>query len=828
MDNTPLLLLQQLQSTRPDSADPLDQAIATTLEEAQNKAMASAINDLVVAKRLHDADLFNTQQGNQGKRNSHDSVLVFVKFLDSASKVSCGGLSFQTAAISLPYQSILDTGSVLLKRLLEDAQYQRRAKKAAPALDASASATHFLNMSPTTDEEDYILALQNLSLTKAVKLWHRFSVWGTSPLTVAGHDDVCPCLPTTSDLLHFDSGYPLVKAPSEIQSPCGAFCIFDTELWPVDTQSNIDDFCTTRWAANTIRLFRAIAMPTGHSDLLIDSAPRLWTLVGLFTKLEMTKCDLLRDRVAAWFNADGNSSFIELCPEESLRIGLALKIPMISEPAFRILVNERALEVAGGQPRPEPTKTIFGRRCTSFTGTDAAEQISRMIEHASVGMAERYKVALNRLRDDDALDMLSVSQWYLLRALYDYMVENTEDSSFAPVHSALKKLMDSIHAMYLNAVDAVINCNGTGLPISHNLIRFAPIQVAQGRGPLTVEDIDDMRAFSVPRNELLDRPFVTIYNSLDQYQRALTPFIWQGLRSLDSDSFTRSSNDPVGLHKSDLLAEVDNVRHMGNLPQYMVNSINYILQVVQKPTFLDHTVASILNGLREYIDTLTVRDKSFHYRVTGHLVLALSDHEMNFLRLGNEEGTFQAEAPETDMGPSGPGPAFHTGRTVASVCELDLAGLALSDDGTSTVMGSVAAQDGLSTVHDRHRVLARSAGPSVASEQFTDESDEYADAEYALPAEHQARGQALAQIIEQEEEYEREDQEEEYESDYDDVYGDYSGSESDEEDVIPNVVSSKKPISSKGEGDVGVVSKLEEATQQTVQPEDLEDEFELI
>lgn len=73
----------------------------------------------------------------------------------------------------------------------------------------------------------------------------------------------------------------------------GEVCIFDTKKWPIDEYYNIDDFCQTRWAACTQRLFRSIAKPAGQKDLLIDSAPRMWTLVGLFSKLEMTNYDLL-------------------------------------------------------------------------------------------------------------------------------------------------------------------------------------------------------------------------------------------------------------------------------------------------------------------------------------------------------------------------------------------------------------------------------------------------------------------------------------------------------------------------------------------------------
>lgn len=109
------------------------------------------------------------------------------------------------------------------------------------------------------------------------------------PQAVAAHDDVCSCLYGA----HEAYTLPVPPETADITGLGGEICIFDTKKWPVEKHYDIPDFCQTRWAACTQRLFRSIALPAGRKDLLIDSAPRMWTLVGLFSKLEMTNYDLL-------------------------------------------------------------------------------------------------------------------------------------------------------------------------------------------------------------------------------------------------------------------------------------------------------------------------------------------------------------------------------------------------------------------------------------------------------------------------------------------------------------------------------------------------------
>lgn len=263
----------------------MDHAIAASLNPVK-KGETTLGPDLGEAKRLHDADLYKTQENYYSRSSDNNAnVLVLVMYPDSRSTTSCRYTSFNTGRICLTYKQVLATGSNFLAGLLVNERYQHVAKKTAAPLPKGVD--YVLNLSPTTDENDYTIALQLLSTPHSVQLWHRSVALGASPLAVAGHDEVCGCL------MPFDEPYPFPTPPESLKSKHGNVCIFDTKEWPLEEHRKIIDFCTTRWAANTLRLVRAIAMPPGQKDLLIDSAPRMWTLVGLFAKLEMTNYDIL-------------------------------------------------------------------------------------------------------------------------------------------------------------------------------------------------------------------------------------------------------------------------------------------------------------------------------------------------------------------------------------------------------------------------------------------------------------------------------------------------------------------------------------------------------
>ncbi|KAL1874500.1 hypothetical protein Daus18300_003519 [Diaporthe australafricana] len=690
----------------------------------------------LVAKQAHNSDLYKTQQLLQGSKGD---VLVLVAFPAFAPKTSCQKTKFDTARIVLTSDQVLKTGSVKLEERLNSESHQRRARKAV-AGTLPRGVTHVLDLSPSGEEDDYTIALQMLSLTPGIKLWYRAAAFGASVEAVAGHDDVCNCNEG------YDTAYPVPRPPASIEGPkplvefnVSAF-LLDTATWAVEDHRNIDDFCQTRQGANVLRLIRSLA----QNDLQIDSAPRMWTLVGLFNMFNMTNYDLLRDNVVTWFNAGNNYLFVEMLPEETLRIASIIKAPVLAFAAFRILVNERALVIAGDDVRGEQARrntTIFGRRISGcLSGTEQTDTVMRMVEHAGVAMADRYKQAIDNLYDPNALAILDVPEWNQL-ILLDKVIPNDEA---LPARRTYNELLAKIRAVFLKAVTRCIDGPLTGPPDAVSRETFRSVS-ARKRFDMCEIGL----SYLVPKEELATfQAFTIVYAGLNKYQRALCPLVWLEMRDVFIPDFV-GTRDAYDAAEAFSRAFQDAKRKKNLIPGRYPASFD--THDGKFYTLIFHHAAERLS---KYALSLSQPpDREFGYNITQHLVLSVNEKEMDYFRF-EDETAYEPDIPEAELGPIGPGPSFHTGATVPSVSDSvadGMDGLALrSDDGTSTVVGgSVVAQDGISTVYGRNQALTPSE--SLASERFTDDDDMSADcaeAEFALPADHQPRGRAVAHLVE--------------------------------------------------------------------------------
>lgn len=141
------------------------------------------------ANYLHHEDLTKTQVSFQDNLPENASILVLVKYPEFASISSCRYSTFLPGRVRLTPEQLESTGSELLMGLLRDEKHQRRAKKAVAPLEAGV--THVLDLSPSYDEEDFTIALQRLTITEGIKLWHRSMAFGVSPLvTFTWHSHV--------------------------------------------------------------------------------------------------------------------------------------------------------------------------------------------------------------------------------------------------------------------------------------------------------------------------------------------------------------------------------------------------------------------------------------------------------------------------------------------------------------------------------------------------------------------------------------------------------------------------------------------------------------
>ncbi|KAG8157632.1 hypothetical protein KVR01_012674 [Diaporthe batatas] len=684
----------------------------------------------LVAKQAHNSDLYKTQQAWQGMEKG--DVLIFVSYPTPScnNKQGCQKSTFQTSRVILTRDQVLNTKSEKLNERLNSESHQRRAKRRAAPLPPGV--THVLDLSPPDGEDDYTLALQRLSVSQGIRLWYRASAFGASIEAVAGHDDVCSCKEG------YDTAYPIPTPPISIQGQKSlegmsfAAFLLDTETWPIDDHHEISDFCHVRHGANVLRLFRSLA----NGDLHIDSAPRMWTLVGLFDMFEMTNYDLIRDEVVTWFNAGNNYIFVEILPEEALRIASIIRAPVIAFAAFRILVNEHALVIAGGHVHEQARKntTIFGRRKSGcLSGTEQADAVMRMVEHAGVAMAERYKKAIDNISGPDALAILEVPEWEQLTLLDNVIPKDLSLSVRRTYDELLKEIRDVVSRFVTKCLDT---------PRNNRLLS----QAAKSRWATSETGL----SYLVSKHDLVGEfSPSTVYSGLNRYQRALCPFVWLELRDLFiSDHASQQDVYGAAAAFSDAFDHAE--RNKMLLPGPRPKGLAIHLRDTYRSLF-----QNAKSKLSDYAAAFSRRSDEFGYSITQHMVLSLSEKEMDYLRFGDET-VYETDIPEAELGPTGPGPAFHTGITVPSASDSVVNGMdgmaIVSDDGRSTIVGSVTAQDSFSTVYGRNRVLTPSA--SMPSERFTDDamSADVAEAEFAVPAEHQSRGQALAAYVEAEQE----------------------------------------------------------------------------
>lgn len=203
-----------------------------------------------------------------------------------------------------------------------------------------------------------------------MKWWSSHRFHGVDPSLVTGHDDVCACRrqPPRSlglspeevvgdEAMVPENSQSMPPTPNELlRIKAGGL---SSSIYRTPAFRQIADYCPVRHRNSIIRLLFMIA----GRHVSLDSANRVWMLVALAKMLDCVS--VLRDRVMQWIMHGSNTRFIEVLPEEALRIGFALQSPQVTQCAFRILVNELALKLAATdeaqrQPAPKSLRTTAG------------------------------------------------------------------------------------------------------------------------------------------------------------------------------------------------------------------------------------------------------------------------------------------------------------------------------------------------------------------------------------------------------------------------------------------------------------------------------------
>ncbi|KAL7958799.1 hypothetical protein V8C34DRAFT_281753 [Trichoderma compactum] len=707
-------------------------------------------------------------------------TLVFIDFPDVSRRqwrqTDCYGMPYSSKQFRVHSKKLLATGSAKFADMLSPTYQFRVQRRKKLAKNLPEGIKYVLDLTPPSEGDELVFQMTQLSLTPGIIKWwasnalHKVSNW-----LVSGHDDICTCgqppipgcgLPkeevkeqrssensngeSASDNNNNDNkadGIDAINGPKIV--PPSPQNLLDKKLHGIDQpyetpeHRNIPDYCPTRHCNSIIRL---LLMIEGR-DVLLDSANRVWTLVALAKIFDCTS--VIRDQVAQWIMYGDNTKFIEVLPEEALQIGFALELVQVAQCAFRILVNELALKDANTDSNRDLSRvTIFGRRLGNLD-----DELQNTVQHAARALVERVSLIPDTFQSLYSLDCWMVDEWVKLRKMEGILLQHLSASSKLAL-KALRDLMMAIQTTVSSAFERL----GKGTTL-------------EARQAYTSMD-EDRATYVLPSDFQLLQDILPEFNLT---QKLLCPFIYQQMgemwdaNSSQSKWLTAAYSLSTGSLRVQMARAEVHIQQMVETAPELAALAPFELFIGQENGVeggtlgMNHPLID-LNILNRQIHDATLPHSSSWVRfgiepalnLTRHMLLTLDDNELKFLPLwagGCNDGTggvFETELPPAQWGPNGPGPAYHTGNTIPSTSSV--AGSLVDDFSTmkvrgSTVVGSLDAQDSISSAYARDHVIADSV--SVASESFDmDGTEYYQEARFVIPAEHQDTGRAVDMMVE--------------------------------------------------------------------------------
>lgn len=703
----------------------------------------------------------------------HGDTLVFVDLpnipRDPRKQADCDNIAYRSHSFRVHSGRLLATGSAKFAQMLRQPS-QSRIQLRRKMVNRLPQGVHYvLDLTPPSEGDELVFQVTELSLTPGIMAWwrsHRFH--GVDPSLVTGHDDVCTCRRQAPGSLDTDGDEGLgdinKSSPKATSKRSGETNKRSGETKPVPPTPEqlmqmksegdnglyepppfrrIPDYCPIRHRNAIVRLMMLIE----GRDVLLDSASRVWTLVALAKMFDCTS--VVRDQVTLWIMHGSNTRFIEVLPEEALRVGFAIRNAQVTQCAFRILVNEFAIQEADDDDdarRKLTQTTVFGRR-----RGECGDELNNLIQHAARALVERVSSIKSQLQSPDLLQDWNIQEWSKLQRL-EHLLARRQGPAFHTALDKLRRFMASLPKAVASKLGEAARC----WEDNHE----------------TLWSMDADRAtYVLPKDfERLE----LILSRMNLVQKLFCPFVWSHLLKHCSWPLylgPRLTGEPVGRPRFDkMLQEVeDSLRTVILTEPAEVHSRGWIEFLEPSKGINDATVKSPLIDLdqvdwqiKDAILFLTFAwargDIDPPLNLTRHLLLTLAIDEMKFLPLwagGFDDGTggvFESFVPPTDMGPSGPGPAYHTGRTVRSdapsLCGTlvdDFSDLKLRD---GTTAASVNVHDGISTTR-RQGKASTARKVSTASESFMAYGTDYEEARAAVPAEHQVpRGREVMSVDE--------------------------------------------------------------------------------
>lgn len=703
------------------------------------------------------------------------SVLAFIIFPKDYIGTTCDGSRWGDFKLRMSYGSLIALNSAKINNMFKPRAQERFRRRLATDLgvkDLPEGVKYVLDFTPPVEGAELADLTAKLWLPKMVKLWFLAGHYSPDPvlkcfqdtdfrsrlmadsavgaIMVMGHDDICRRQNCLTD-----------ASPWEVASSCPGIVPDDesTPMCHIPPWRRIEDYCPIRHRVCIMRVLQAI----NGKDLMLNSAVRMWTVAQVAISLEVPQ--VVVDPVTQWLSAPPNTKFTEICPEKAFELAYALRIPSILTAAFKILVSETAVDYAKALRSPRLPKESWVQRPRD----DYGDFPSDPVEYGARAFLDRMTGKYKLLKSDAVFNYLPtrIAEWDNLMATKQVI----DRYGHSEVKEAYERLTRGLVHIVHEYVDRVMTAETQGCEID-------------GLPQKVVELVEAQRRHYVPAKSHL--PLHLVYSKLDPSQKVLTPYLWRSLRE-----------------KLETLAEMANTKVDGDYLKQLRLTFNKEMSRIRHPEAVEmlSDIASAGGGNRQVwtgwfdlfkfhsglhyaLKDLTTRvlghhdENMFSFFLSDHLLLNLEDSELKYLPIwadgGLDDGSggvFQEVIPEAEMGPSEPGPGYHTGYTVAGtdtdmastvgyaptmVSKSDLGfGELLLDD--ATVARSVSVQQtgaGESEwggiISDNKRRVVAVPSEMTSEDRFTEGEDgEWNEAMYERPAGHQAVGQALEEYVEE-------------------------------------------------------------------------------
>ncbi|KAK4172846.1 hypothetical protein QBC36DRAFT_337001 [Triangularia setosa] len=719
----------------------------------------------IVATRCHSAPV----------KSKDASVLAFIIFPKDYVGTTCDGSRWGDVQIRMSHDSLMSLNSTKINNMFEPRAQERFRRRLATDLGVQElpdGVKYILDFTPPTEGAELADLTAKLWLPKMVKLWFLAGHYSPDPILnncynafaanrpmadsavgaimAMGHDDICRsrnCL-TDASLWEVDSNCPGIVPDDDV-----------LVAGHIPSWRKIEDYCPIRHRVSILRVLQAI----NGKDLMLNSAGRMWTVAQVAISLEVPQ--VVVDPVTQWLSAPPNTKFTEICPEKAFELAYALKIPSILTTAFKILVSETAVDYAKKFQAPRLPKESWVQRPRD----DYGDLPSDPVEYAGRAFLERMTAKFKLLKSDTVFDTFPVriAEWDQLMAI-KHIIERFGLFEVKQTYAQLTRALVKVFHLTVDRIMMADKSDYGTYTCQEKL----------------VELVEAQRRHYIPARHHL--PLQMVYSKLDPSQKVLTPFFWHGMRE-KMDSFAQLAHtmfegnqvQNLVIKFNKCVTEIYHPEALAQLKEIWVKRNDRDLQVPM--TF---NLLKFQSGLSYALKELTNRvlkhhdGRMFQFFLSDHLLLNLEDNELKYLPIwadGLEDGSggvFQDVIPEAEMGPSEPGPGYHTGYTVVgtdtemggstvgyastlvSGSDLGFGRLDLED---ATVARSVSVQqtgvDGGSEwgriISDNKRRVVAVPSEMMSEDRFTEGDGDWNEAMHARPAGHQAVGQALEAYVEE-------------------------------------------------------------------------------